>query len=102
MKFFLALAVMLGGCSHAYVSQYDKESVTTCCPTQKVFCTDTKLEDMARDRCGGEVSLIGAGTRGNGNISLQRNLITGAIMGAGEDTEKCQQFKCGSRDPENQ
>lgn len=96
---FLAFPIMLAGCSHAYVSQYDKDTVTTCCPTEKLFCTNSKLENLAKEQCGGSISLIGAGTRATGGVSLQRNLFNGAILGASEDQEKCELFKCGDRNP---
>lgn len=95
----VALAITLSGCSHAYVAQWDKEQVTACCPTEKVFCTEGKLLDLAKDRCGGDVSLLGGGSRGTGGLSVQRNMFNNSILGVSEKQETCEVFKCEARGP---
>jgi hypothetical protein len=90
----IATVFVLSGCSHAYVRQQDSDHVVACCPSKKIFCTASSLEDMAKDSCGGEVELMSSGTQNTNSYSVQRNFYNGEVLGVSQDTEKCSAFKC--------
>lgn len=91
--------IALSGCSHAYVANWDKDEVTACCPSNKVFCTESTLSGLAKDHCGGEVSLLGGGTKEGSEVSVNRNWFSGQVYGVKAIQDKCEVFKCEAREP---
>src|ERR1700722_15797162 len=75
----IGTVIAFSGCSHAYIASWNHEEVTACCPTRKIFCTDSSLQDLAKDRCGGEAEAINGATRATESYLVQRqaNLLNG-------------------------
>lgn len=90
----LILAVILSGCSHAYIAREDSNEITACCPSQKIFCDQGALRGKAQKECSGMLKTEGLESRESGSVSIQRNIFNGSVMGVSADREICATFSC--------
>lgn len=85
------LLLTLFGCSHAYVRQWDRDSVVACCPHGNAICTDEKLDDLASEKCGGRPVRIGGGIVESG-ATASRGLNHSISVDTTHDS--CLSYRC--------
>lgn len=93
---FACFPFVFVGCSHAYIAQQDKGQITVCCPSQKIACSYGSLKEFAQKECPTNVEFIAGASHETGNVSVQRNLFNGQILGVSSDKEICSAYKCGN------
>lgn len=94
MKYFASLFLLasLTGCSRAYVRQWGGGQVEACCPSGKIFCTREKLDELAKENCGGSATAIG-GQKVNSGAAISDGL---GGLNIRNTSDNCVTYSCDS------
>ena len=93
---YLTLTVLLlSSCSHSYVKKWGNGEVVTCCPTQKIFCSEDKLHELAAEKCGGIARAISGESVESGAVATYNSFGGGSgFINARATQDMCLTFKC--------
>lgn len=82
----------LTSCARAYVREWGGGKITTCCPSGNLVCNRDKLDELAKDQCGGSANAVGGGLVTSG----------AAYQGYGtvrNTSDSCVTYQCGQSGP---
>lgn len=96
MKSLIISLVLLvfSGCSHAYVKGWGNGQIVACCPSHKLACTESNLNEFANDHCGGAATPIGGeAVDGGGLIGSYGD----GLVNLSSTTDICVKYQCGRK-----